>query len=258
MKQLTRREVFAAVGITTGSCVLSSCVSEQLASVRAKKSDFPWTFARLDPNLTADRAYNHYYEGHCMYGVFKSIVSQLAEQWGKPYESFPFDMMKYGAGGVLGWGSLCGGLNGNAAVISLFATTETEGRLLTQELFRWYEQTALPVYVPQKAKLKMEMLQSVSNSVLCHVSVSNWCKVSGHPAFGEQHYERCARLTADMAEKTVQTLNTNLAGQFAAAHSLTEETKWCKTCHAKGTELENSLGEMNCSTCHSYLADKHP
>jgi len=258
MKPLTRREIFAAVGITTGSCVLSSCLSEQLASVRAKKSDFPWTFVRLDPDVTADRAYNYYYEGHCMYGVFKSIISQLAEQRGEPYKSFPFDMMKYGAGGVAGWGSLCGGLNGGAAAISLFATTEKERGLLTHELFRWYEQTAFPVYLPKKAKLKIEMLQSVSNSVLCHVSVSNWCKSSGYRAFGEQHYERCARLTADIAKKIVQILNRNLAGQFAAAHSLTEETKRCKTCHAKGSELENSLGEMNCSTCHSYLADKHP
>ena len=258
MKSLTRRELLALAGITASSCAVSSCVREQWASPPAKEPRLRWAFARLDPDITADRAYQDYCQGHCMYGVFKSIVWQLAEQRGEPYKSFPFDMMKYGAGGVAGWGSLCGGLNGGAAVIGLFARTREQAQLLTHELFRWYEITALPTYVPKETKLKMEMPKSVSSSVLCHVSVSSWCKVSGHRAFSKEHNERCARLTADTAKKTVEILNSSLQGQFAAAHSLSAETKWCNSCHARGGELENSLGEMSCSACHFSGGQKHP
>jgi len=258
MKPLTRRELLRLAGIAAGSWVVSSCVRERLASPPRKKPDSRWTFARLDPDITADRAYQDYYQGHCMYGVFKSIIGQLAEEHGEPYESFPFDMTRYGAGGAAGWGSLCGGLNGGAAVIGLFATTQEQVKLLTHELFRWYETTALPIYVPKKPKLEMEMPKSVSNSVLCHVSVSSWCKVSGHRAFSKEHNERCARVTADTAKKTVQILNSSFQGQFAAAYSLSAETKWCKSCHARGGKLEDSLGEMNCSSCHSSLSQKHP
>lgn len=258
MKSLTRRELLALAGIAAGSCAVSSCVREQLASPPAKEPRLRWALARLDPDITADRAYQDYYQGHCMYGVFKSIVWQLAEQPGEPYKSFPFDMMKYGAGGVAGWGSLCGGLNGGAAVIALFATTQDQARLLTHELFRWYETTALPAYVPKRAKLSMEMPKSVSNSVLCHASVSSWCKVSGHLAFSKEHNERCARLAADTAKMTVQILNRSLQDQFAATYTLSPETKRCQSCHARGGELENSLGEMNCTTCHFTGGRKHP
>jgi len=258
MKSLTRRELLGLAGIAAGSWAFSSCVSEQLASPPAKKPHLPWAFARLDQDITADRAYQDYYQGHCMYGVFKSIVWQLAEQRGEPYKSFPLDMMKYGAGGVAGWGSLCGGLNGGAAVIGLFAATQEQAKLLTHELLRWYETTALPIYVPKKPKLEMEMPKSVSNSVLCHVSVSSWCKVSGHRAFSKEHNERCARLAADTAKKTVEILNSTLQDQFVATHALSPETKWCQSCHARGGNLENSLGEMSCAACHFADGRGHP
>lgn len=258
MKSLTRRELLGLAGIAAGSCALSSCIREQLKSPPAKEPRLGWAFARLDPDITADRAYQDYYQGHCMYAVFKSIVGQLAEQSGEPYKSFPFDMMKYGAGGVAGWGSVCGGLNGAAAVIGLFATTQDQARVLTHELFTWYETTALPIYVPEKPKLEVEVPKSVSNSVLCHVSVSNWCKVSRHRAFSKEHNERCARLTADTAKKTVEILDGCLQGKFARARSLSAETQWCKSCHARGGELENSLGEMNCAACHFAGGQKHP
>ena len=259
MRQFTRREVCSGVGLIASPCLLSSCLSEKIISSpdKGKESDILWAYAPLDPDTTAERAYKYYYEGHCMYGVFKSIVSQLAELKGQPYDSFPFYMMRYGAGGVAGWGSLCGGLNGGAAVTGLFTKTEEQRRLLIDELFRWYEKTELPLYVPKKAKLKMEMARSISNSILCHTSVSKWCKASGYRAFSNQHLERCACLTADMAKMTVEILNSNFQRQFIAAHSLSEEAKTCNFCHAKGGEREDSVTKMNCSACHLALGSGH-
>ncbi|MHC4736691.1 MAG: C-GCAxxG-C-C family protein, partial [Planctomycetota bacterium] len=119
--KLTRREMLEVVGITAGSCALSSCAVDKLATFSdgAEKPDFPWTYTELEPDITAQRAYHIYEKGRCMYGVFASVILQLAKEHGEPYRSFPVDMMRYGGGGTAGWGSLCGALNGSAALIGL-------------------------------------------------------------------------------------------------------------------------------------------
>ena len=72
----------------------------------------PWRYAALDPDATGDRAFAGYQKGHCMYGAFEAIAGPVAERLGAPYTSYPFEMFTYGAGGVNGWGTLCGALNG--------------------------------------------------------------------------------------------------------------------------------------------------
>ena len=56
--------------------------------------------------------------GACMLGAFEPIVRGVADKLGAPYTSFPFAMFAYGAGGVAGWGTLCGCLNGAAAALA--------------------------------------------------------------------------------------------------------------------------------------------
>ena len=160
----TRREVLGAVGIAAGSCALSSCAIEGKGSFQdgAGKKDFPWKYAELDPDITAQRAYSYFDKGHCMYGAFTPAISQFAEKYGEPYRSFPVEMMIYGAGGVAGWGSICGAVNGSAALISLFVKNEDDIKRLVDELFLWYQETELPVYVPAKPALDIEIARSVS------------------------------------------------------------------------------------------------
>ncbi|MHC4118110.1 MAG: C-GCAxxG-C-C family (seleno)protein, partial [Planctomycetota bacterium] len=208
--------------------------------------------------ITAERAYHANRKAHCMYGAFAAVVLQLAEKHGEPYRSFPLGMLRYGAGGVSGSGSLCGALNGSAALIGLFVTDEDEMKALVNELFLWYEQSELPGYAPDKPALDAEIPKSVSESVLCHVSVTRWCRSSGHKAFSEQRKERCARLTAQTAARTVELLNAHFAGDFAAAHDLDDEVKACKSCHTKGSEKSDSRGRMHCGSCHFSLAPEHP
>jgi len=260
MKNFSRRQVLGQLGIVAGSCVLSPCLGKNLASApdKEKKSNFPWAYTKLDPDITAERAYYDCQKGHCMYGVFAPVISQLGEKHGEPYKSFPVDMMRYGVGGAGGFGSLCGSLNGAAALIGLFTETEEQMKQIIGELFLWYEQSDLPVYVPQKPILDIETPKSVSNSVLCHVSATTWCKVSGHKAFSKPQKERCKRLTADTAKKTVEILNSYLRGRFAPAYGLNENVKKCKSCHTKGSEKSNSRGKMSCSSCHFSLASDHP
>jgi len=224
---LTRREVLGAVGIAAGSCALSSCTIEEMGSFQdgSPKHVFPWRYAELDPDITAHIAYSNYKKGHCMYATFKSVTSQLAEKYGEPYRSFPVNMMIYGAGGVAGWGSLCGAANGSAAIIGLFAKKEDELKQLVDELFLWYQQTELPVYVPPKPDLNIKIAKSVSNSVLCHVSCTRWCKVAGHKAYTNPQKERCKRLAADTAKKTIEILNAHFTSSFRAALKHDENTR---------------------------------
>jgi len=260
VKQVTRRQVLGPLGIAAGSCVLSSCLSKRVVSSSAgiTGQDVPWPYEELDADATAARAYDGYRQGHCMYGAFVPVVSQLAERRGEPYSSFPVGMMRYGAGGAGGSGSLCGALNGSAALIGRFARNEDETKLLVDELFLWYEQTELPVYEPAKPVVAGQMRKSVPNSILCHVSVTMWCRASGYKISSKQQKERCARLTADTAKKTVEILNANFAGRFSSVHDFEQDVKTCKSCHTKGSEKSNTRGKMRCGTCHFSLPAEHP
>ncbi|MEN6427596.1 MAG: C-GCAxxG-C-C family protein [Phycisphaerales bacterium] len=256
----TRRTMFGALGAAAGSCLLSSCTRQEMktAQEKADLSVLPWPYHELDPETTAERAYLLCYEGHCMYGVFKSIVGQLAERCGEPYRSFPCGMMTYGAGGVASWGSLCGALNGAAAAISLFVPKKELQAKLTGQLFLWYEQAELPVYAPAKPKLAMQMPTSVARSVLCHPSVGAWCKKSGYPVAGKEHMERCARLTADTARQTVIVLNEGLSGKAARPLIADEQVGRCNACHGRDGDRKDALARMTCGSCHASLSDKHP
>lgn len=255
-----RRELFGAMGIAAGSCMLPSCMRQDIKTTQGKTGAdvTPWVYHELDPQTTAERAYLYHYEGHCMYGVFKSIVGQLAERYGEPYRSFPCGMMTYGAGGVASWGSLCGALNGAAAVIGLFASTKELQAKLTSQVFRWYEQTELPVHIPAQPKLDMEMPASVAYSVLCHPSVSAWSKASGYPVAGREHMERCARLTADTAKQTVIILNEGQSGRVARPMLADNLVSRCNGCHGRDSERRDALAGMTCRSCHPSLSDKHP
>ncbi|MHC4499177.1 MAG: C-GCAxxG-C-C family (seleno)protein, partial [Planctomycetota bacterium] len=153
---------------------------------------------------------------------------------------------------------LCGALNGAAALTGLFAKTEEQLKKIVDEVFLWYEQTELPVYVPQEPMLDIKMPQSVSNSVLCHISATRWCKASGHKALTKPQKERCKRLTADTAKKTVEVLNAYLASRPTAGRKFDQKTKLCMSCHTKGSEMQNSRGKTSCTSCHWSIGDEHP
>lgn len=258
--KLTRREILEAVGVTAGSCALSSCAMDKSVTFSdgAQEPGMPWAYTELEPDAAAQRAYHIYDKGHCMYAVFASVVLQLAEEQGEPYRSFPVDMMRYGGGGIAGWGSLCGALNGSAALIGLFTETDEALKILVDKLFLWYEQTDLPVYIPEKPTHNVEILKSTSVSVLCHVSVTKWCKVSGYRAFSGPQKERCKRLSADTAKRTVELLNAHFVGRASISPQLDNKTQQCRSCHTRYSELQNSRGRMACTSCHSFNLDKHP
>jgi len=258
--KVTRRRVFGALGTAAGSCMLSSCTREEMKASQERRdpSALPWLYHELDPQTTAERAYLYHYEGHCMYGVFRSIVGQLADRYGEPYRSFPCAMMSYGAGGVASWGSLCGALNGAAAAIALFAPDRQKHASLINRVLLWYEQTELPVYLPARPRLDMQIPTSAAHSILCHPSVSAWCKTSGHRVASKEHMERCARLTADTARQTVLVLNEGLSRDLVHPMIMDKQVSRCNTCHGREGERKDALARMTCGSCHTSLNDKHP
>jgi hypothetical protein len=235
----------AGLALTAGAGELVSPAPRGMRSL-------PWPYGPLDPDATGERAFRSYLKGHCMYGTFDAVVGQVAERLGEPYASFPFDMFVYGAGGVQGWATLCGALNGCAAAFQLLAEKPEP---LTDALFAWYEREALPDFVPKAAKLPN--VPSVAGSPLCHASISSWCAASGKKSYSAERKERCGVLTASVARRAVQLLDLQRAGK-ALPVALDEPSAKCAGCHEHGGVLENTRSKMACGGCHFHLGSKHP
>ncbi len=253
---LTRRQVLGALAAGIGGGMVVGAVAAPRArasSAAPQPGSVPWAYHKLDPKAVAERAYRGYYRGHCMYGAFEAVMGELGDQHGAPYNTFPFKMMEYGAGGVAGWATLCGALNGAAAAIYLVCS---EPKPVIDELFSWYTTEKLPTYRPENPRF--EIVQSVAGSPLCHVSVGRWCEVSGLSSFSKQRSERCAWLTASVAHMTVQLLNAHADGKFAPVHPIPKEVQECRGCHGKGGDVENTRGKMSCTQCHDDVREEHP
>ncbi len=216
-----------------------------------KKADHDWKYARLNPATTAELAYKQYEGGGCMYATVKGVLSQLADKFGEPYESFPFHMMKYGHGGIAGFGTVCGALNGAAALIGLFVSGKKMKDSLTTGLFRWYEKKSLPEFKPREPILDFDPPGAVSNSILCHASNTSWVNATGYEIKSKQRIERCRRLTGDVASQTTFILNEYFNNNYVTDGHDNETVRECMTCHGKGGKLANTGGKMSCNSCHT-------
>lgn len=225
---------------------------EKPQKLEYQKEELEWMYEPLDPDVTAQLAYKHYSSGSCMYATFKSVISQLAEKYGEPFASFPFHMMKYGHGGMGGFGTTCGALNGGAALIGLFFAhnKKIQDSLITG-LFRWYENTQLPVFRPQEPTVDFTPPSSISNSTLCHASNSNWVKTSGYKITSDERKERCRRLTGDVAAHITTVLNDCYNNTYVTDGHDNETVRKCMTCHGNQGKLSNTGGMMSCKSCHS-------
>ncbi len=210
-----------------------------------------WKYFNLNPVATAQLAYDKYSEGSCMYATVTSIVSQLAGKFGEPFTSFPFHMFKYGHGGIGGFGSVCGALNGAAAVIGLLISDKGVQDKIITDLYQWYEKESLPVFAPQKPVFDFTPVTSVSNSVLCHASNTNWCKTSGFSVNSAERKERCRRLTGDLARQVTTSLNAVFSHAYITNTHPNEAANTCVACHGNDGKLKNTSVKMSCNSCHT-------
>jgi hypothetical protein len=211
-------------------------------------SESTWNYTPLDPGTTAKIAYRFYPDGSCMFATFKSIVSQLAEIHGEPYASYPYHMFKYGHGGIGGYGTTCGTLNGSAALFGLFIADKTVRDNLIVDLFQWYEKEPHPVFKPENSEMALPAI--ASNSVLCHASNTYWSKAAGVEIDSKERKERCRRMTADVASKVVEMLNALHSNTYFTNMHSNETVLSCMACHGNEGKLKNTAGKMDCNSCH--------
>lgn len=288
MTGVTRRELFARtgqVGIAAGIGALVACNGcvppdgllpadsgqdagadtgqDSGGAIDTTSAKWPLPYAKLDVEYVRKLGHHQFYEGDCCYGAFSAIIKALGEQVGEPFTSFPRDMMRYGKGGMYGYGTLCGALNGAAAAIQLVADETTAGKVIT-ELLNWYTVTELPTeksneyaanhqFLVKQLKTDEVLPRNAAGNVLCHVSVSKWSTMSGYASGSEQRKERCARLTGDVAAKAVELLNSVQEATFAPVLTSPGEQAGCMSCHKPGLDFVGgnfTQGKMDCATCH--------
>ena len=167
-----------------------------------------------------------------------------------PWSTLPLDMFRWGGGGGLSWGTLCGALNAALPIVNL--ATMTGYSRIGNELMGWYTQQSFPdpaldIYTPGFEN----QIQTVSANPLCHTSVSTWCGAAGKTVNSPEKKARCAKLAAEVAAKTAQSLNDFFDGNFVPVFNIDPDTQGCMDCHTapKGA-LDNEQGKMNCGSCH--------
>lgn len=242
----------SAIEAGTGQSLLAGGIAN------AAPTPWPWKYKTLDREDVRKRAHKAYHDGGCCYGAFHGLNSALADAVGEPFSLVPSQMFYYGGGGGAGWGTLCGALNGAAALISLVVDRANASALIS-ELFGWYTEVEFPSdisndYAQQHlflvSKYDKPLMKTVSGSTLCHASVSRWCTASGIKAGALERSERCARLTADTAAKAVDLMNAFFAGQFKAAFVPPKSVTGCMGCHGSAIANVQSGVKMECTQCH--------
>jgi len=260
--ELTRKEFLAngaklAVGAVAGIGIMNSLGAKTLRPQGALV-DWPWPYQQLDTEKVRILGHDNFWSsGSCSYGAFHAIIQALRDAVGDPYTSLPTEMLIYGYGGGVGWGTLCGALNGPAAAISLVCV-KARSDVIINELFGWYTQTNLPAdtsntYATEHrftdTRYDQVLPQNMSGSPLCHASVTEWCKHAHFTATSTERKERCARLTGDVAAYAVKLLNDEFGGTFTPTYVPPSTIAGCQSCH--GTSgVNNVAAKMECTQCH--------
>jgi hypothetical protein len=214
----SRRKLITVTGkAVVGAAIISAGTGfVTRAGATDKPQQTPWGYVKLDPQKTADLAYENWYKNYCCYAVASAILDQLRDKIGGAYVHLPSEAFIWGHAGAVGWGTLCGTLTG-AGIVTSFAAGK-EGEEILNDVIAWYTATELPIYKPAVPKATFKNT-NISDSPLCHVSVGKWMKKEGVALKSPERKDRCARLAADVAFHTVTLLNQWADGNFQMKNS---------------------------------------
>lgn len=254
--ELSRRGLLIGAGKcalgAAGLAVLASAAPALVSKAEAvggPTEKWPWPYVKLDPQKTADIAYNEWYRVFCGGAVISSVFGQLREQVGEPYKSFPIDSFIFLEGGISGWGTICGANAGSNIVTNLIIgprlSGSEDGMLMGSELMQYYASTAMPTYLPKEPKIKADIPKTVADSPLCHISVGKWMKAANKELASPERKDRCARLTASMAYQVVTLLNEWKDGKYKTRGIIP----------AKGYGIQS---QHNCTDCHGSNVPSPP
>jgi hypothetical protein len=256
-ENISRRSFLAGAGVAAGIATVPGLVALSSPAVAAgAPADLPYPYEILDPVAVGRRAYEIYWASYCAEGAFYSIAEALAaKQPTGPWAALPKNMFRYGAGGVAGWGTICGALNGAMAAIAMAGAPGA----ISDALMVWYGETPIPSSLmndavaggwtptaPAIAPLA-QPVKSTAGSQLCHISLSKWLVTSGSTVGSPGMADRCGKLTGDVAKKTVELLNAWKVDGTLPTVVLPPSVAACKTCHST-----NAYAKQDCSTqCHT-------
>lgn len=263
---VSRRGFLTGTGAAIGGLAVGALFGINVSKAEASTA-LPWPyptggFDATDLQNIRQRAYDGYIQAGCCYGAARGLIETLREKLGpgSPWDDLPLDMFRFGAGGALSWGTLCGALNGSLPVIAVLAPTKLGG--FADALLGWYNGNAFPsteldAYIasnPAYANYNIpNQTTSIASSPLCHTSVSIWCAAAQAKVNSNAKKTRCGKLTADTAAKTAQMLNDWLINGVAPAGiSFDADTASCMSCHTgPASTYDNEQGKMSCGECHA-------
>jgi hypothetical protein len=271
---ISRRKFLAGAGVVLGAASISGlAIANKPEAASAAGTMPPWpypTTASLQPNpeTLARRAYEVYYSSGCAEATWWPIIEFLATADAtSPWATLPRNVFKYGGGGVGGWGTLCGTLNGSSAIIAMTGGASK----ITDEVMQYYAETPIPTNGIDKAAASgwtptpiapattipaplANVPTSTAHSQLCHASLSQWTMTTGKADGGVDQKDRCAKACYDMVLKTVTLLNAYHANHAnVPAGTLDPSIAGCQVdCHS------SAKGKMACDSCHdNTVTDGH-
>lgn len=242
-KELSRREVLIKGGTlaATGALVAAGGIAgaggltnQAEAAKQGGNQGYPYPYKKMNPQKCAEIAYSNWYKNFCAYGSASGIIVPQRKLVGGAWHSFPIMSVKFGEGGVEGWGTLCGTLLGAGVAVSLAAGHE--GEPIINDLMQWYSETSQPVFKPKKPRARFRSM-TTSNSPLCHISVGKWMAAEKKGLASAERKDRCARLCASVAYQAAVLLNDWADGRYKPSHNVKQA--------AVGITSQN-----NCDECH--------
>ncbi len=263
--EITRKDFLTnsskyAVGAVIGVAGLDILAGGKIFA-ETKATSWPFPYTALDPDEVRVKAHYLYWnDKDCCAGAFGGILEVLKGKLPDPWLNIPMEIMLFGRGGGNSWGTICGSINGGAAMISSVTDKASSGPLIN-ELWGWYCQAYLPTDTANEFavqgkysvhKFDDKLVPTISGSPLCHPSVSQWCMVANKKVGDTERKERCARVTGDAAAKTVELLNAFFAKTFVPTFVTPADTKACQGCHGPSS-LNNVNTQMSCTPCHSTV-----
>lgn len=291
-KSISRRKFLAGAGAVVGTATVSGLVlAKDPEPAMAAGAVIPWFYPtdpaqQPVPEAVARRAFEIYSYSGCAEAVWYSCVEALAKTVaaGTAWDTLPTNIFRYGGGGIAGWGTICGTLNGGAAFVSMAVGQNVDpvsgGKVWTHRnnlingIFQYYATTPLPTnnaYKSSQGALGLgpwtatlnpgvPMGQPVSNaptsvadSPLCHSSLVQWTMTTGYSDASAEQRDRCGKACFDVALKTIELLNTYFELDSAPSVGLDQSVAACGTCHKTYTGAK-----MACGSCHDNTVDHYP
>jgi hypothetical protein len=263
-KDFTRRKFLlastAGVGCLLGAGKLAGSIGGSSKAVYQSAPSLPWSLGTFRFNVVEvkERAYKNFYKYECMGGVICTFLQILSENIGYPFNTLPLDMFRYGGGGIAGWGTICGSLNGGSQFLNLVGSPSNYQKLIN-DLLDWYSNQSFPSKDHDSYANFQNQAQSMAKSPLCHISVTTWVNTArkvDNPnirSLSPERADRCAKVTGDVAGHVAQVLNDYYDGKYLTTFA-PEKSGYnsCLSCHIDTENAYNAnvKAQMNCTTCH--------